>query len=309
MVSMHRQWPLSVLVIGFRRPDCIRRVLEAVASSGADKVYVACDGPRHAVADEAEKVAAVKAVVEEFHECVHGRTCYQPTNLGCGRAVSAAVSWFLDQEGEGIILEDDCIPHPSFFAYCSDLLSRYRETTNVMQVSGYNPMPERTRSSTDYTFTNYGWQWGWATWRRAWQHFDLGMAGWPRFKEAGLHRGPTFPPERVRLLDATHAGKVDTWDYQWAFAMASQSGLSVVPRVNLVANVGFDAPGGTHFVAGGHAPRAQPPVEAITFPLRHPEFVVADPEYDRHMVESTKRPSVPVRALRRLRALMGRARS
>jgi hypothetical protein len=292
---------IPVLLLTFRRPEMVRQQLELLAAAGPLRCYVACDGPRTGNWAEAQAVASVQSVVAEYAKHLDLRTQFQEVNLGCGRGVSTAINWFFECETEGIILEDDCHPSAGFFAFCVELLERYRNVSHVMQIAGYNRLSPLDWIDSDYIFSNYGCQWGWATWRRAWDHFDLKMAGWPRFKEHGLHRGPTFNPERIRLLDATYAGAVDTWDYQWAFAMAAQSGLSVVPRVNLVTNVGFEGPGGTHYGQGSRRPQRNPAVGKLPIPLRHPDFFYADPEYDRRMVEASKKPALPIRAWRRLR--------
>lgn len=298
----------AVLVIGFRRPVLLERLLERVWAARPARCYVACDGPNPNQPADVDAVTRVRATINDWSSRLEPRTLFQDTNLGCGRGVSTAISWFFEHESEGIILEDDCLPDPSFFPFCAELLERYRDVSHVMQVAGYNLIAARPSAGSDYVFSNYGWQWGWATWQRAWRHFDLGMSQWPAFKKQGLHRGPVFPEDRIKVLDATHAGTVDTWDYQWAFAMAAQSGLSVVPRVNLVANVGFEGPGGTHYGArGGRRPR-QPPAESLEFPLRHPDFLIADPEFDRQLLKTVTRPSLAGRAWQRLRYMMGASR-
>jgi hypothetical protein len=294
-----------VLLIAFRRPELTRRLLESIRAARPDRLYVACDGPRIGRAGEAEKVSAVHAVVAECVGDLNPVTLYRAENLGCGRGVSEAISWFFEHEEEGIILEDDCLPDASFYPFCAELLDRYRDVSNVMQVAGYNAFANGVLRPSDYSFTSYGYQWGWATWRRAWRHFDLAMASWPAFKALGYHRGPAFNRDRVRLLDATYSGQVDTWDYQWAFAMAAESGLSAVPHGNLVINLGMNGPDGTHYTEIQSVSRVPSTVTPVTFPLRHPQFVYADPEYDCRLLQVVQRPPLVRRILRRLRSLAG----
>lgn len=272
----------AILFLVFRRPDLTRRVWKAIRDAAPRRIYVACDGPRPSRPDDAAAVAAVRSVIDDDSEGLDVVRLYRSDNLGCGRAVSSAISWFFEAESEGIILEDDCLPAPSFFPYCADLLARYRDDSNVMQIAGYNPVADRCVVRSDYVFTQYGWQWGWASWRRAWRHFDLQMAAWPDFKRDGLHRGTNFWPARVELLDSTFRGDVDTWDYQWAFAMASRWGLSAVPRVSLVQNIGLG--GGTHYRESSTGPQATMPAGSLATPLRHSEFVVPDPRYEAEML-------------------------
>lgn len=292
-----------VLFVVFRRPELTEAVWRAIREARPPCVYVACDGPRPGRAGEAEQVAAVREFIDRESSGMEIVRLYQPANLGCGRGVSTAISWFFQHEPAGIILEDDCLPDRSFFGFCSELLERYRDDSNVMQVAGYNPLGRFPGGPCDYVFSQYGWQWGWATWRRAWQHFDLAMTSWPEFKLHGLHRGANFWPARVAILDKTFAGDIDTWDYQWAYAMASRWGLSAVPRASLVQNIGLGE--GTHYQ--GRAGSATTTARAASLPpaLRHPGFIVPDAAFDTALVARYSPPTWAERALRRLRAMMG----
>jgi hypothetical protein len=192
--------------------------------------------------------------------------------------VSQAITWFLAEVGEGIILEDDCLPDLSFFPFCAEMLERYRNVSNVMQISGFNLISDSYPMESDYILSNLGWQWGWATWQRAWNQFDYKMSSWPRFKTLGLHKYFPFNSDRSKIFDDTFAGKIDTWDYQWAYAVASHSGLSVVPRLNLVRNIGFGC--GTHSTTIQGTERYNIPSCSLHFPLRHFDFLFPDVRYD-----------------------------
>jgi hypothetical protein len=292
-----------VLLIVFRRPELTRSVWAAIRAANPVRVYVACDGPRLDKPGEAEQVELVRDVVDRDSAGLDIVRLYQPSNLGCGRGVSTAINWFFKHETEGIILEDDCLPDPSFFTFCSELLERYRDETNVMQVAGFNPLGEPRAWASDYVFSQYGWQWGWATWRRAWRHFDLAMSSWPEFKRAGLHRGMNFSRASAATFDKTFAGEVDTWDYQWAYAMASRWGVSAVPRVSLIQNIGLGD--GTHYHGQKGRPTATARAGALGHPLLHPGFIVPDPEFDRALLAGHSPQHVVRRVLRRLRGMVG----
>jgi hypothetical protein len=292
-----------VLFIVFRRPELTRAVWAAIRAAKPPRVYVACDGPRPDRPGEAEEVDRVRDVIDRNAAGLDIIRLYRPSNLGCGTGVSTAISWFFEHEPEGIILEDDCLPDPSFFLFCSSLLARYRNDSNVMQVAGYNPLGEPQTWSSDYVFSQYGWQWGWGTWRRAWQHFDLTMNSWPDFKRAGLHLGSNFSPARVAILDKTFRGEVDTWDYQWAYAMASRWGVSAVPRLSLIQNIGLGE--GTHYRGRPGRPTTTTPAGTLDPNLRHPRFIVPDPAFDRALVARHAPQHVARRILRRLRGFLG----
>lgn len=268
-----------VLLISFKRPDLTRRMLENIRQAQPARFYAACDGPRLDRPDDAEKVRAVRSVIAEFGAALHPQTLYQETNLGCARGVSAAISWFFEHEEEGIILEDDCLPDQSFYPFCGELLERYRGVANVMQIAGYNALSGIREMEADYLFSHHGWQWGWATWRRAWLHFDLKMASWPDFKAQGLHQSAPFHPPRIRVTDEMYAGGCDTWDFQWQYAMAANYGLSVIPKYSLITNVGVGL-GCTHGIERNASQDQHVRVRPVTFPLKHARFVIADPVYD-----------------------------
>lgn len=293
-----------VLLIVFRRPELTRKMLESIRAAKPPRLYVACDGPRAGRADDEERVRAVRAIVAEYENDLHPITRYQTQNLGCGKGVSTAISWFFEHEEEGIILEDDCYPDPSFYRFCGEMLARYRNVTNVMQVAGYNAMSGACPIEADYRFSHYGWQWGWATWRRAWAQFDLTMASWPEFKKLGLHKCAAFYEDRVRVFDEMYEGRCDTWDYQWQYAMAANYGLSVVPVHSLITNVGVGL-GCTHGIECGESLDLKVCIRPVSFPLRENQFVVPDPAYDRHLVHAF-RTSWPIRIKQWVFALLKR---
>ncbi|MCK5134020.1 MAG: hypothetical protein KAR40_17960 [Candidatus Sabulitectum sp.] len=268
-----------VLLITFNRPDKAGKVLERIKEARPSLLCIACDGPRPGRDDDIARIKAIHDMVGRIDWCVNVKTLFRDTNLGCGPAVSQAITWFMEQAGEGIILEDDCLPDPTFFRFCGEMLDRYRNTTSVMQIAGYNLASGQYDPGYDYFFSQFGWQWGWATWKRAWDHFDLTMSSWPYFKGRGFHKYYPFSPERVAIWDRAYAGESTTWDYQWAFSMTTNRGLSVVPRYSMVENIGFgpDATHGTNDITGA---RYRVPVQPIRFPLTHERYVYPDHAYD-----------------------------
>lgn len=275
-----------VLLIAFNRPNLAIQMLEVIRKANPSTFYVACDGPRPNHPTDIDNVAQVRKLITAIDWCGAVHTKFQPANLGCGPAVSEAISWFLNEVGEGIILEDDCLPDLSFFPFCAAMLERYRKVSNVMQISGFNVLGGSYPMESDYLLSNVGFQWGWATWQRAWEKFDLKMSNWPRFKELGLHKYYPFTPSRNRIFDETYSGKIDTWDYQWAYTIASQCGLSVIPRVNLVRNIGFG--GGTHACNAADSESYDVAVGSLSFPLRSWDFLFPDFGYDNSLLRALK---------------------
>ncbi|PJJ59783.1 nucleotide-diphospho-sugar transferase [Hymenobacter chitinivorans] len=277
-----------VLFLVFNRPEPTRQVFEAIRQAQPPRLYVACDGPRPGRPAEAELCAEVRRLITEGLDWpCELHTFFRDENLGCALNVSAAITWFFEHEPEGIILEDDCLPGPDFFPFCQELLARYRHDTRVMHIGGNNYSREaglpQPVDGTSYFFSGHVQSWGWASWRRAWQHYDFRFSLLPALRQQQqlAHLYPSWLErtywlgkfEQMRLSRGRHS-LLDTWDYQWHFTIAANSGLTIVPLVNLVQNIGF-GPDATHTLSTEdpyHAREAQP----LRFPLRHPATVLRD---------------------------------
>ena len=270
-----------VLFLVFRRPELTRRVLDAIKQARPAKLFVAADGPRADQPGEYEQCQATRDIVRDGidWDC-EVRTLLRERNLGCKVAVSSAIDWFFEQVEEGIIVEDDCLPDPSFFGFCEALLDKYRDVPEVMHISGDNFQMGRTRGDGSYYGSVYAHIWGWASWRRAWRRYDVGMKSFPEFKQSGgLERTFATAAERafwLRSLERTYRGEINTWDFQWTYSLWAHDGLAILPNTNLVENIGFGADG-THTLA---ASACQPPVRAKAGPLVHPSRLARDGQAD-----------------------------
>lgn len=274
--------PVAFLV--FNRPDVTRRVFRTIAAARPRTLLVVADGPRPDRPGEAERCAEVRRIATAVDWECDVRTNFADTNLGCGRRISSGLNWVFSEVEEAIILEDDCLPSPSFFSFCQAVLRRYRNDERVMHVSGANFQFGRNRSQYSYYFSRHVLIWGWATWRRAWQHYDFNIEEWPQFRAEPLRRICRDAAEVAYWtagLDKVTAGLIDTWDYQWLFACWRQAGLSVVPNTNLVSNIGFGS-GATHTQVRGLG--AQVPAGEIG-ELRHPPDVRVDSTADAFYVD------------------------
>lgn len=275
-----------VLLIIFNRAHTTQKVFDRIRQVKPTKLYVAADGARPHVATDAERCAETRRIVEQVDWECEVKTLFQEQNLGCGVAPSRAISWLFEHEETGIILEDDCIPSKSFFWFCQELLEKYKHDTRVMHISGNNYLDGWRRDSDySYYFSDKVNSWGWATWRRAWQLYDFHLGTFPELKQKGYLNGIFLNKleEKYRLskLEETFENiqKGDVWDYQWEFTVYSNSGLCIVPEVNLVRNIGFGEDA-TH-TFNLHDKKAKVYEEEIAFPLRHPKFVIRDVESDR----------------------------
>lgn len=284
---MSLQTPVALFL--FNRPDPTARVFARVAEMRPRRLFLIADGPRNVA--ERDRCDAARQVVSRIDWDCEVRRNFSDANLGCRDRMSSGIDWVFCQVEEAILLEDDCLPHPSFFPFCGELLARYRDDERIMMISGDNFQRGRRRTPFSYYFSRIPHVWGWASWRRAWRSYDVTMSNWPRFRDTGwlesTLRDAAAAKAYRRLFDDTHAGKIDTWDYQLTFAAWQNNCFSVLPDVNLVTNLGF-GPDATHTKAPD-SPDAALPVEPVEFPLRHPTHVEPCIEADEFTFESSFR--------------------
>jgi hypothetical protein len=272
-----------VLLLIFNRPALTQRVFDAVAVAQPQKVLVVADGPRADRPGEDEACQAARAIVERIDWDCEVIKNYAPVNLGCKDRVASGISWAFEQVDEAIILEDDCVPHPSFFRFSEELLERYRDDDRVMHIAGtiYRRKPIPTPYS--YVFSQFNSAWGWATWRRAWRHFDVSVRAWPERQLTSWLSDRLEEPRATQYWDrefqAAHEGRLSTWDHQWTFACWARDGLSIAPRTNLVSNIGCGGDA-THTLDEAD-PIANVPATAMSYPLIHPPAIERDLHWDR----------------------------
>jgi hypothetical protein len=272
-----------VLFLVQRRPQITSRVLEVIRQARPSHLLVAADGPE----DDSRCQETRRLILAGIDWPCTVETLFSPTRQGCKKAVSSALDWAFGLHEQLIILEDDCVPDLSFFSFCDEMLKLYRDVPEIMQICGSN-LTGFQAAEESYFFSRFGPIWGWASWRRAWQAYDVNMSCWPEFRKAGrLKKICTEPFEaswRKQVFDAVHQGRVDTWDYQWAFAKLVQGGLSIVPACNLVSNLGFGADS-TH-TSNPNDPRAALPTESMASPLVHPSRRAACVQADQHYLRA-----------------------
>lgn len=275
-----------VLFLTFNRLDTTQLVFEAIRAVKPPRLYFASDGPRVEREGEGKAIDEVRDfVLRSINWDCAVKTLLRESNLGCKDAVVGAVDWFFECEEQGIILEDDCLPNSSFFRFCDELLHKYETDDRIMQIAGYNIASGKHLIPESYLFSHFGWQWGWATWRRAWALNDLEMKKWPDFKERFSFNRYPLELGNIKTWDAMYSEKVSTWDYQWAFAMRSNYGLSAVPKYSLIENIGFSGDG-TH--TNNPLNSTQVIVKELEDEILHPLFVYPDIPYDQKAVKIRK---------------------
>lgn len=272
-----------VVFLIYKRPETTARVFEVIRKVKPLKLFVVADGPKPEKVGEAEKCIAARKVIDGVDWECEVITNYSDVNLGCKNRVSTGLDWVFNQVDEAIILEDDCLPDPTFFRFCQELLEYYRDDKRIMAISGDNFQFGRKRTDDSYYFSRYNHCWGWATWKRAWQYYDISMKLWPRIRDSCFLES-IIPKNRVaswkKRFQYAYDNKIDTWAYRWTFACWIQSGLTILPNVNLISNIGFGGDGThtTHTIVKSKLENMT--IESMTFPLKHPSFTICDIEAD-----------------------------
>ena len=280
------QLTTPVAFIIFNRPDTTERVFAEIAKAKPPKLLVVGDGARTSREGEAIKVAATRAIIDRVDWPCEVLTNFSEINLGCKRRVSSGLDWVFEQVEEAIILEDDCLPHPSFFRFCEEMLLCYRNDQRVAHINGNNLHFGKRQNNDSYYFSCFVHVWGWASWRDRWQNdYDVSMTSWPHIRDE--NRVEDWTANRalqkylINVFELCHLCKVDTWDYQWSYGARINGRLSVLPNGNLISNIGFGLDA-THTVVGDSV-LANMLVEEMNFPLNHPHGVFAsrlmDEEY------------------------------
>ncbi len=229
-----------ILFLIFNRPDTTQRVFEQIALQKPLKLYIAADGARESKTGEFDLCETTRKIVETITWPCEVKKLFREENLGCKIAISSAINWFFEQEEEGIILEDDCLPHPDFFNFCEAMLDRYRTNDKVMHISGNNFQEGLRHGESSYYFSSYAHIWGWATWKSAWKKYSLLLN--PEEANALIDKRFKHFLERKywRMVVAKlQSGEFNTWDYQWTMALWKYEGLAIIPNINLISNIGF----------------------------------------------------------------------
>ncbi|ASC71445.1 hypothetical protein XM38_023970 [Halomicronema hongdechloris C2206] len=288
-----------VALIIFNRPELTQKALEAIALVQPPVLYVIADGPRTGHPSDAAACKQTRALVDQIPWDCQVIKIYADNNLGCRERVSSGLDWVFNHTETAIVLEDDCIADPTFFHFCEQLLERYRDDTRVMAISGDNFQRSRQpRTPYSYYFSRYPHCWGWATWRRAWQCYDNTMALWPNIRDGcwlyDLLESRFEVAYWRRVFQKVYDNQINSWAFRWTFACWLHSGLAILPRVNLVSNIGFSSYS-TH-TRNRSSPFAALPVAAMPFPLKHPPFMIRDVQADRFTYQTMYSPLVRARA-------------
>ena len=283
---------LAVLLIFFARPNTLKEVFEKVKKARPSKLFLACDGPREGNPNDASRIEECKKIVSNVDWECEIYTNYSEENQGCGRGPSNAISWAFSYVDKLVILEDDCVADDSLFHFMKEMLDKYENDDRICMISGFNHMKNWDCGGNSYCFAKMAATLGWGTWRRVWEEYDYFIENIndPYYKRLLYREFPSkMVAERrisnwIRAAHETKEKKVNYWDIQFGFLKYSQSHLCIVPKNNLIYNIGVGA-GSTH--TENNKPEVWKkgkvlfmPTESLEFPLTHPKCIIHDHSYD-----------------------------
>jgi len=238
-----------ILYIVFNRLDTVKQTFPKIREVQPQQLFIAADGPRKDRLGEEKKCKAVREwVLSQIDWDCKVHTLFRDENLGCGKAVSKAITWFFDNVEQGIILEDDCLPSKSFFRYCETLLNYYKNDTRIMHIAGDNPLVKTNCGEASYYFASVQHCWGWASWSRAWKLYDFNIKNdfIQNFKNNKYFCNFNVQKYWTEILSLMQEHKIDTWDYQWTWAILKNNGICINPALNQITNIGCTSDS-THF--------------------------------------------------------------
>lgn len=309
-MQQHLEAPMfqtPILFLVFNRIDVTKQVFQTIESIKPRWLYIASDGPREAIDGEERDVFEIRKYVTEgiTWEC-EVKTLFRDSNLGCKKAVSEAITWFFRHEDSGIILEDDCLPSVSFFHYCDTMLKDYKDDERIWMIGGFNANTTWDEDKYDYFYSKYGSIWGWATWKRAWESYQVDLKSYS-FQEAHEMLLNIFETSYekdyfYRQFLSIKNNKIDTWDYQWQFIRLINNGLTIIPTINLIRNIGFDDRA-THTNSLSDPRRLIAHYDKKGF-KKKPKYVVPDMKYDRSILRVNLKNRIKHR-IKKVVALLG----
>lgn len=233
--------PVALFI--FNRPALAELVFNQICVVKPKVFLLIADGPRASIEGEDIQCMYARKIIDRIDWPCQVFTNFSDVNLGCKKRISSGIDWVFTLVDEAIFLEDDCLPCPSFFYYCEDMLNKYRNDNRIGMVSGNNFEFPQPKNSDTYFFSQIAHIWGWATWKRAWRNYDVNMEAWPKIKQAKALKSIFCDKRQAlsweKIFTATYEGKIDTWDYQWVFTLLTNRQLSIMPGVNLISNIGF----------------------------------------------------------------------
>ena len=275
---------VPIIILLYNRPETTKEVCKAISIYQPDKLYVVADGPK----DVQDKIRCdqTRSIIDMIDWNCKIHKNYSEKNMGCGFGVSSGISWAFNSCERAIILVDDCIPDSSFFYYCEQLLEKYKDDTRIGMISGNNYGFPLYDSNISYSFSKHGHITGWATWKRCWEKFNYNLNIYDKNEleliRSNISANEHFVTKWWSGVEAVINGDLDAWSLQWGVARYANNYLTIRPKENLVAHIGYGE-FATH-TKGKPNPKYTA-TGSLEFPLEHPRIIAPDKNADKKLEE------------------------
>lgn len=286
------QTQVPILLMAFIRPDLIKRAMEHLSKFTPPILYVMGDGPRN----DCEKELCEKSrniALNPSWKC-EVIPILNDSNEGIVASFIKGMNRMFSEHEFGIYLEDDIMLSESFYEFAGELLIKYKDEDKIGHINSANFIPNYKKDCYDesYFFSSYAFEWGFATWKRMWDLYDVKMLKWREINKRQMLRELCFNSRERKSLRNMFDLHCDNprplaWGYQWLFSCKYNKSLSITPKTNMSLNIGFERTDSTNTF--GENPVASP-IQKCNFPLNHPVKVNRDIEYD-HAISKHVSPS------------------
>jgi hypothetical protein len=299
------QNPIAFII--FNRPDNTKIVFNQIKSVKPSKLFIIADGPRENFFEKQKCIESLEILKQIDWEC-NLYTNISEYNLGCKLRLSSGINWVFQQVDKAIFLEDDCVPNTTFFRYMDFLLDYYKDNKDIMLISGNNFLLGKKNITDSYFFSKYHFIWGWGSWKRVWDHYDVNISDYPLLKSKNFLTNYFSNTREIKfwynILDLVYDNKIDTWDYQLGYLIWKSRGLVICPKYNLVSNIGFDE-NATHTKEKRKISNLH--TKNLEFPISHPKEIIFDYKADqiafKHFFEWGKK-SIFFRIHRKIKSII-----
>jgi len=295
-----------VAFIIFNRPDKTKKVFEEIRKVKPAELFIIADGPKKNNDEDNHLCLETRDIVEKIDWDCKVHKDYSNNNIGLRKRVSTGLNWVFEHTEEAIILEDDCVPHPTFFRFCEELLDYYRNEEKIMAIAGTNFISLQKPENNSYFFSAFVNVWGWASWRRAWINYDDKINDWPNLSKGDFLLKILRDEKSVKyyntILQEVYEEKINSWAYRWLFSCWQNDGLIIIPAVNSVTNIGFGKEA-TNTKGPGKRSAVNPSNE-IVFPLKHPKNIERDEDTDKLITKKRHRFSPRDKTIRFIKKIL-----
>jgi hypothetical protein len=282
---------IPLALIFFARPDLLDLTFAAIREAKPQQLFLIQDGARISNTNDLENIIKCREIVENIDwECEVYKN-YSDENLGCGMRIFSGLNWAFQYVDRLLIIEDDCVPAMSLFPFAADLLEKYKDDGRIGMISGMNNLGLYEDTQNDYFFTTSGSIWGWATWKRVWDkvEYDLDFLNDKYASNIIFNTDVKLEPMGKILSNTLNEGKkLSSWSYQLGMNILLQNQLNIVPKYNMINNIGMSENGANsvsslRFMPKGLRRLYYMKTYDYKFPLKHPKYVVNDLEFKKKL--------------------------